>query len=53
MIKAVARRRLSFMLRLISPPYDYIQVVHDITAEKLFLKDLVAAGVVTDLTGGV
>ncbi|XP_005743901.1 ST3 beta-galactoside alpha-2,3-sialyltransferase 7 [Pundamilia nyererei] len=29
------------------------QVVHDITAEKLFLKDLVAAGVVTDLTGGV
>lgn len=29
------------------------QVVHDIMAEKLFLKDLVAAGVVTDLTGGV
>ncbi|XP_026045966.1 ST3 beta-galactoside alpha-2,3-sialyltransferase 7 [Astatotilapia calliptera] len=29
------------------------QVVHDVTAEKLFLKDLVAAGVVTDLTGGV
>ncbi|XP_068424626.1 ST3 beta-galactoside alpha-2,3-sialyltransferase 7 [Clinocottus analis] len=27
------------------------QVVHDVNAEKLFLRDLVAAGAVTDLTG--
>ncbi|XP_070772228.1 ST3 beta-galactoside alpha-2,3-sialyltransferase 7 [Enoplosus armatus] len=29
------------------------QVVHDISAEKLFLRDLVAAGAVTDLTGAL
>ncbi|XP_041866363.1 ST3 beta-galactoside alpha-2,3-sialyltransferase 7 [Melanotaenia boesemani] len=29
------------------------QVVHDVSAEKLFLRDLVAAGAVTDLTGGL
>ncbi|XP_015233125.1 PREDICTED: lactosylceramide alpha-2,3-sialyltransferase-like [Cyprinodon variegatus] len=29
------------------------QVVHDVSAEKLFLGDLVAAGVVTDLTGAL
>ncbi|XP_028279681.1 ST3 beta-galactoside alpha-2,3-sialyltransferase 7 [Parambassis ranga] len=29
------------------------QVVHDISSEKLFLRDLVAAGAVTDLTGGL
>ncbi|CAK6953261.1 ST3 beta-galactoside alpha-2%2C3-sialyltransferase 7 [Scomber scombrus] len=29
------------------------QVVHDISAEKLFLKDLVAAGAVTDITGAL
>lgn len=31
----------------------YIQVVHDVSAEKLFLRDLVAAGAVTDLTGAL
>lgn len=30
-----------------------IQVVHDVSAEKLFLRDLVAAGAVTDLTGAL
>ncbi|XP_028983405.1 ST3 beta-galactoside alpha-2,3-sialyltransferase 7 isoform X2 [Betta splendens] len=30
-----------------------VQVVHDVSAEKLFLRDLVAAGAVTDLTGAV
>ncbi len=30
-----------------------IQVVHDVSAEKLFLKDLVAAGAVADLTGAL
>ncbi len=30
-----------------------IQVVHDISAEKLFLRDLVAAGALTDLTGAL
>ncbi|TNN75292.1 Lactosylceramide alpha-2,3-sialyltransferase [Liparis tanakae] len=29
------------------------QVVHDVNAEKLFLRDLVAAGAVTDLTGAL
>lgn len=29
------------------------QVVHDVSAEKLFLRDLVAAGAVTDLTGAL
>ncbi|XP_028324524.1 ST3 beta-galactoside alpha-2,3-sialyltransferase 7 [Gouania willdenowi] len=29
------------------------QVVHDISAEKLFLRDLVSAGAVTDLTGAL
>ncbi|XP_074532238.1 ST3 beta-galactoside alpha-2,3-sialyltransferase 7 [Halichoeres trimaculatus] len=29
------------------------QVLHDVSAEKLFLRDLVAAGVVTDLTGAL
>lgn len=29
------------------------QVVHDVSAEKLFLGDLVAAGAVTDLTGAL
>ncbi|XP_029962808.1 ST3 beta-galactoside alpha-2,3-sialyltransferase 7 [Salarias fasciatus] len=29
------------------------QLVHDISAEKLFLRDLVAAGAVTDLTGAL
>uniref|UniRef100_A0A3B5M456 Lactosylceramide alpha-2,3-sialyltransferase n=1 Tax=Xiphophorus couchianus TaxID=32473 RepID=A0A3B5M456_9TELE len=29
------------------------QVVHDISAEKLFLRDLVASGAVTDLTGAL
>lgn len=29
------------------------QVVHDVSAEKLFLRELVAAGVVTDLTGAL
>ncbi|XP_024002084.2 ST3 beta-galactoside alpha-2,3-sialyltransferase 7 [Salvelinus sp. IW2-2015] len=29
------------------------QVVHDVSAEKLFLRDLVAAGVLTDLTGAL
>lgn len=30
-----------------------LKVVHDISAEKLFLRDLVAAGAVTDLTGAL
>ncbi|CAJ1067632.1 lactosylceramide alpha-2%2C3-sialyltransferase-like isoform X1 [Xyrichtys novacula] len=30
-----------------------VQVVHDVSAEKLFLRDLVAAGAVTDLTGAL
>lgn len=30
-----------------------IQVVHDVSAEKLFLRDLVAAGAVIDLTGAL
>ncbi|XP_034008370.1 ST3 beta-galactoside alpha-2,3-sialyltransferase 7 [Trematomus bernacchii] len=29
------------------------QVVHDVSAEKLFLRDLVAAGAITDLTGAL
>lgn len=29
------------------------QVVHDVSAEKLFLRDLVAAGAVNDLTGAL
>lgn len=29
------------------------QVIHDVSAEKLFLRDLVAAGAVTDLTGAL
>lgn len=29
------------------------QVVHDVSAEKLFLRDLVAAGATTDLTGAL
>ncbi|XP_034059735.1 ST3 beta-galactoside alpha-2,3-sialyltransferase 7 [Gymnodraco acuticeps] len=29
------------------------QVVHDVSAEKLFLRDLVAAGAITDLTGAM
>ena len=33
--------------------YMNIQVVHDVSAEKLFLRDLVAAGAVTDLTGAL
>lgn len=33
--------------------FIWIQVVHDISSEKLFLRDLVAAGAVTDLTGGL
>ena len=33
--------------------YVNIQVVHDVSAEKLFLRDLVAAGAVTDLTGAL
>lgn len=30
-----------------------VQVVHDVSAEKLFLRDLVAAGAITDLTGAM
>lgn len=30
-----------------------LQVVHDISAEKLFLRDLVSAGAVTDLSGAL
>lgn len=41
-------RRYIFMAR-----YMNIQVVHDVSAEKLFLRDLVAAGAVTDLTGAL
>lgn len=33
--------------------FNVTKVVHDISAEKLFLRDLVAAGAVTDLTGAV
>lgn len=33
--------------------YIVIQVVHDVSAEKLFLRDLVSAGAVTDLTGAL
>lgn len=40
--------RYIFMAR-----YMNIQVVHDVSAEKLFLRDLVAAGAVTDLTGAL
>ena len=29
------------------------QVVHDIGSEKLFLRDLVSSGAVTDLTGAL
>lgn len=33
--------------------FTYLKVVHDVSAEKLFLRDLVAAGAVTDLTGAL
>lgn len=36
-----------------SPRLVSRQVVHDISAEKLFLRDLVASGSVTDLTGAL
>lgn len=43
--------RLSFRSHSSCAPAN--QVVHDISAEKLFLRDLVAAGAVTDLTGAL
>lgn len=38
---------------LIYAVFIYLKVVHDVSAEKLFLRDLVAAGAVTDLTGAL
>lgn len=32
---------------------SYLQVVHDVSSEKLFLRELVAAGAVSDLTGAL
>lgn len=48
MLLRVTLRLLWFMNSI-----KIIQVVHDVSAEKLFLRDLVAAGAVTDLTGAL
>lgn len=55
-MKAQVRRRApphpSPFVR-VTPRLLSLQVVHDISAEKLFLRDLVAAGATTDLTGAL